>query len=230
MKVADEVWTSLALLHRENPERRDFAVDEIKARARQEGWVIRPGFNIHASYHCVANKPANPATHRMLFEDARGRKRLYRPGDPCHPERQHGRIRPEKRDLPSEYQPLVDWFDNVYCKQAPSMSKAGPAANEVTVPHQFPPAENLALKGYEEMQSSTAFLGPSGTLVLPDYLQKELDLKEGACLSIYRDQDRIVILPITEEYIARVCGSLKGNYSLAEDLEREHRAENEKER
>ncbi len=109
MKVADEVWTSVALLHQEHPERADFTVEEIKARARQENWAIRPGFNVHASYHCLANKPANPANHRMLYEDSRGRKRLYRPGDPYHSDRKNGKIHPEKQDLLPAYQSLVDW-------------------------------------------------------------------------------------------------------------------------
>src|SRR5438045_9749998 len=118
MKVADEVWVSTALLHRENPDRADFAVEEIKARARQEKWPIRPGFNVHASYHCLANKPANPATHRMLYEDFRGRKRLYRQEDPCHLERQDGKLRPNKPDLPAQYQNLIDWYDSVYSRQS----------------------------------------------------------------------------------------------------------------
>ena len=42
MKVADEVWLAVALLQRENPGRTDFAVQEIKARARNENWQIRP--------------------------------------------------------------------------------------------------------------------------------------------------------------------------------------------
>jgi bifunctional DNA-binding transcriptional regulator/antitoxin component of YhaV-PrlF toxin-antitoxin module len=222
MKVADEVWTCVALLHKENPERVDFSVEEIKARARRENWSIRPGFNVHASYHCLANKPANPANHRMLYEDARGRKRLYRPGDPCHAERENGKIHPDKQDLLPDYQPLVDWYDAVYSKQSAIASPA-PAA----VSHQFPPysnATNADFRGLDEMRSETAFVGPGGTVVLPQYLQQELNLKEGSCLSIYRDKDRIVLFPITEEFIRSLRGSLKG-YSLQEDREREHRIE-----
>lgn len=225
MKVADEVWTSIALLHRENPERVDFSVDEIKARARRENWPIRPGFNVHASYHCLANKPANPANHRMLYEDSRGRKRLYRPGDPYHSEREKGKIHPDKQDLPPAYQSLVDWYDAIYSKQS-----AATSPTPVTVPHQFPPnanANNAGFLGLDEMRSETAFVGPGGTVVLPQYLQQELNLKEGSCLSIYRDKDRLVLLPITEEFIRSVRGVLKG-YSLLEDREREHRIEKQR--
>jgi bifunctional DNA-binding transcriptional regulator/antitoxin component of YhaV-PrlF toxin-antitoxin module len=222
VKVADEVWTSVALLHKENPERIDFSVDEIKARARRENWPIRPGFNVHASYHCLANKPANPANHRMLYEDARGRKRLYRPGDPCHSERENGKIRPNKQDLPATYHSLVDWYDATYSKQ-PTIISPTP----VTVPHQFPHDANTAnadFSGLDEVRSQTAFIGPGGTVVLPHYLQQQLNLKEGSCLSIYRDEDRLVLLPITDEFICKLRGSLSG-YSLLEDREREHRIE-----
>ena len=224
MKVADEVWTSVALLHKENPERTDFAVEEIKARARRENWPIRPGFNVHASYHCLANKPANPANHRMLYEDSRGRKRLYRPGDPCHSERQDGKVHPNKLDLLPQYQSLVDWYDDVYSKQSASPSSVASSAR-MTVPHQFPPDTNAAFTGFEEMRSATAFIGPGGTVVLPESLQHELDLKEGSCLSIYRDKERVVLLPITDEFIRSLRGSCKGDYSLLEDRERDHRIE-----
>jgi AbrB family looped-hinge helix DNA binding protein len=229
MKVADEVWTSVALLHKENPERADFSVEEIKARAKRENWLIRPGFYVHASYHCLANKPANPANHRLLYENSRGRKRLYRLGDPVHPERQSGRTRPEKTDLLPAYRSLVDWYDQNYSKQdpVPSGSLEGTPAN-VTVPHRFPPERNAAnwpFAGVEEMQSGTVFVGAEGTIVLPERLRQELGIKEGSCLSVYRENDRLVVQPITEEFISSLVGCCKGDYSLLEDREREHRKE-----
>ena len=140
MKVADEVWTSVALLHKENPERADFTVEEIKARAQRENWPIRPGFTVHASYHCLANKPANPANHRMLYEDSRGRKKLYRPGDPCHSERENGKIHPDKQDLLPAYQSLVDWYEASDSKldtvrigaKMPGTSRLGLLRNAIT--------------------------------------------------------------------------------------------------
>ncbi len=227
MKVADEVWTSVALLHREHPERTDFAVEEIKARARSENWPIRPSFSVHASYHCLANKPANPANHRMLFEDSRGRKRLYRPGDPCHSERQNGKVHPDKLDLLPAYQSLVDWYNEVYAKQS-ATAFPGMAPAPVALPHQYPPKANDGKRdrgGFDEMRSATAFVGPGGTVVLPDWLQQEMGLKEGSCLSIFRDKERVALLPITDDLIRKLRGSLKGDYSLLEDREREHRIE-----
>jgi bifunctional DNA-binding transcriptional regulator/antitoxin component of YhaV-PrlF toxin-antitoxin module len=62
-------------------------------------------------------------------------------------------------------------------------------------------------------------------VVLPDWLQQEMGLKPGSCLSIYRDKEHVALLPITDEFIRILCGSLKGDYSLVEDRERDHRIE-----
>jgi hypothetical protein len=115
IKVADEVWIGTALLHREHPDREDFSTAEIVDRVFQEGLhrPLRPGVQIHASQHCVANKRANPGTYRMLYETARGRRRLFRPGDESHPYRS-GKIIPERQDIPVAYQPLLDWYETEY--------------------------------------------------------------------------------------------------------------------
>lgn len=69
VKVADEVWVATALLHRENPKRNWFSVEEIVDRAAREGLVKpqRPGVYVHAVQHCVANRPPNPGRYRMLL-------------------------------------------------------------------------------------------------------------------------------------------------------------------
>src|SRR5664279_6600464 len=49
VKVADEVWIVAALLHKENPDRSDFSMEEIMDRARREKLtdLLRPGFYVH---------------------------------------------------------------------------------------------------------------------------------------------------------------------------------------
>lgn len=229
MKVADEVWTSVALLHTENPERADFAVDEIKARARRENWPIRQGFNVHVSYHCLANKSANPADHRMLHEDSRGRRRLYRLGDPCHSEREHGKIRPDKQDLLPPYQPLVDWYDAVYSKQTSRPVSAPLGTNAAALPEEIGAAKLPAapISGTDS-GSGTAFVSSAGAFVIPDNLRKELGIHEGTRLSIYREQDRLVLRPIIDELIRSLRGRYQGTPSLVEDREREHRVEKDR--
>ena len=55
VKVADEVWISTALLHRENASATDFSIEEIVERARKEELQVplRPGVYVHVVQHCV---------------------------------------------------------------------------------------------------------------------------------------------------------------------------------
>jgi len=107
--VADEAWLATALLHRDNPHAEDFALEEIRERSVKEFHDRRPGVWQHIVSHCVASNPPNPAQYRMLHSSGRGRRRLYRQGDPVHPARK-GKMYPEKRDIPDRYRPLVDWY------------------------------------------------------------------------------------------------------------------------
>ena len=113
LKVADEVWIATVLLHREHPERPDFAVEEIVERVRKEGLAkpLRAGVYVHVVQHCVANRPPNPGRYRMLFETAPGRRRLFRKGDPYHPEREGAKMTPHKEDLPHGYDGLLSWYE-----------------------------------------------------------------------------------------------------------------------
>ena len=98
--VADEAWIATALLHRRHPDRDDFTVREIVRQAEVEkvaGGPLRPGVQAHVYLHCVANKAPNSGRYRMLFETSKGRRRLFRPGDPCHPRRNSGEGRPARR-------------------------------------------------------------------------------------------------------------------------------------
>ena len=119
--VADEAWIATALLHREYPDRGDFSVEEIVRRAEQVAvpGPLRPGVRMHVSYHAVANKKPNPGRHCLLFATARGRRRLFRPGDPHHADRQ-GKEVPRKDQLPPAYRPLIDWYRTEYAGDAAS--------------------------------------------------------------------------------------------------------------
>jgi len=112
LKVADEVWIAAALLHREEPVRSDFAIEEIVARAEREGLggAIRPGVYVHVVQHCVANRPPNPGRYRMLFETGPGRRRLFRKGDAYHPQREGAKVTPDPEEIPGEYRGLLTWY------------------------------------------------------------------------------------------------------------------------
>ena len=113
LKVADEVWIAAVLLHRERPGQPDFSVEEIVERAHKEALQapLRPGVYVHVIQHCVANRAPSPSRYRMLLETSEGRRRLFRQGDPFHPDREGGKITPRREDLPYGYSGLLSWYE-----------------------------------------------------------------------------------------------------------------------
>src|SRR3990170_3243465 len=119
IRVADEVWLALALLHREQPEAIDCSLADIEARLRREGIAgeVRKGVYPHLSVHCVANRPPNPGRYRMLIETAPSRRRLFRPGDSYHPDREGAKILPRREDVPRKYHAVIDWYEREYASR-----------------------------------------------------------------------------------------------------------------
>ena len=128
-RVADEIWIAVATLHRSHPDRADFTIREIMEQAESTNVTgvkpLRPGVKVHAYLHCVANRPPNPGRYRMLFETTGGRRRLFRPGDPCHPLRAAGKDTPRRHEIPIGYRDLIDWYVGEY---------AGGASDDVEDP------------------------------------------------------------------------------------------------
>ncbi len=127
VKVADEVWLATAVLHRMHPERFDFSIDEIMESGRSQigdgiGGSLRPGFYIHVVQHCVASRPPQPGRYRMLIETGAGRRRLFRPGDYYHPEREGAKTIPNREDLPFGYNGLLNWYKD-WCSDVASRAK-----------------------------------------------------------------------------------------------------------
>ncbi len=121
IRVADEVWLAAASLHRAQPDRADFTVAEIEAQAEAAnvtGKPLRPGIKVHINQHCVANRAPNPGRYRMLVETGPRRRRLYLPGDPCHPKRSTGKDVPEASAIPAPYRDLVEWYRDTFAKGA----------------------------------------------------------------------------------------------------------------
>ena len=116
VKVADECWIALALLHRENPERSSFSASEILDRLEKEQAhpTHRAGIQVHIYLHNVANLPPNSARYRMFYRLDDGSYRLYEPGDVSHPDRR-GKAKPAFEDLPEHYQKLLRWYETEYC-------------------------------------------------------------------------------------------------------------------
>ena len=120
---AVEVFVAATLLHREQPGRSEFTIQEIVNRAARENITgeLRSGVSVHASQHCVANKAPNPGKHRMLFATGKHTRRLLLPGDETHPGRT-GKIFPDAGEIPERYLPLLEWAKKRW-------SEAGSAAN-----------------------------------------------------------------------------------------------------
>jgi len=116
IRVADEAWVGLALLHRENPERVSFTAREILDRVKSEGATseLRPGVQVHIYLHNVANVEPNSARYRMFWKLADDTYRLVRPGEHAHPSRK-GKTKPERDELPEQYRYLLDWYEQQYC-------------------------------------------------------------------------------------------------------------------
>jgi hypothetical protein len=128
LKVADEVWLAVAQLHRQQPDRLDFSIEEIMACALSQNLdgFIRPGVYVHVVQHCVANRPPNPGRYRMLFETAAKRRRLFRKGDPFHPDRNGGKIAPVRDEIPQEYEESLAWYQDWSVRFSRDLAKNDP--------------------------------------------------------------------------------------------------------
>ena len=118
VSCAVEVFVATALLHREQPGRADFTIQEIVNRAARENMTgeLRSGVNVHASLHCVANKRPNPAKNKMLFATGKHTRRLLLPGDEVDSGRT-GKIFPDADEVPSRYLGLLEWAKARYYGQ-----------------------------------------------------------------------------------------------------------------
>lgn len=70
-----------------------------------------------------------------------------------------------------------------------------------------------------------------GQVVIPAELRKKHKIRAGTKVAIFEDpMGRIVLQPITEEYISSLRGMLGPNSNLLESWEKEHRLEGEKDK
>lgn len=124
IRVADEAWVALALLHREHPERKSFIAKEILDRVQREHVYpeLRPGIPPHIYLHNVANSQPNSAKYRMFYKLSDDTYRLFRAGDTAHPARK-GKIIPDRNELPEPYRYLLDWYEQEYSSKGAVISE-----------------------------------------------------------------------------------------------------------
>jgi AbrB family looped-hinge helix DNA binding protein len=79
------------------------------------------------------------------------------------------------------------------------------------------------------MKEVSATFTSKGQLVVPAALRRKHGIEPGTRVKFLEDQfGRIVLQPITEEYVDRVMGCLAEGTDLLADWEREHREEGER--
>ncbi len=147
VSCAVEVFLATALLHREQPGRPEFTIQEIINRAAKENITgeLRSGVSVHASQHCVANKAPNPGKHKMLFATGKHTRRLLLPTDEVHPQRT-GKVFPDPGEIPEQLLPVLEWAKNRYdaggidssCQLLPGQRNSGqPKVEEAKTPDRW---------------------------------------------------------------------------------------------
>ena len=236
MKIADAVWLATALLHMEHAQATDFSGQEIMEKAAREDLVdgFRPGFQVHVSKHCVANKSPNPGRYRMLFETSRGRRRLFRNGDTFHPNREGGRTKPNPSDVPPEYRGALRWYEKFYDKglslprvdfMARALNRDSRKTETGAEPKLSRPIQSSELTEDLSGVSPVLFVRSNGEVTIPLSLREELGIRAGTRVTIQREESHLVLQPVTDEFISGLRGCCKGENSLVEAREREHRVE-----
>jgi AbrB family looped-hinge helix DNA binding protein len=77
------------------------------------------------------------------------------------------------------------------------------------------------------MKTDTATVTTKGQLVIPARLRRRLGICRGTMVSFVEENGRLVLQPVTPEFIRSLRGSLKGEPSLLAGLVAEHKRERE---
>ncbi len=126
IKINVEVWLAAASLH--DAGLAFFSPSTLVSEIGKLFGDTRPGVQIHATAHCVANAPLNIATpYNYLWRQDEARYRLWRLGDGVHPTGTGGRTRPDEVEIPAKYLSLYrKWTSgNLATPSAPARSVAG---------------------------------------------------------------------------------------------------------
>ncbi len=75
------------------------------------------------------------------------------------------------------------------------------------------------------METLFAVVSSKGQIVIPAAFRGKLGIRAGTRLAIQREENHLIVQPVTEEFIRSLVGCCKGETSLVEAREREHRLE-----
>ncbi len=68
-------------------------------------------------------------------------------------------------------------------------------------------------------------VSPKGYILIPKKLRERYGVKPGGKVQLMEDAGRIIVKPVPDNPIEAACGFLEGDFSLTEDLLKEHRRE-----
>ena len=74
-----------------------------------------------------------------------------------------------------------------------------------------------------------AYVTTKGQLVIPARIRRKLGIKPGTKVCFVERGNEILFQPVTKEYIRSVCGMLKSDTSVTEELKNERKKERERE-
>jgi len=75
------------------------------------------------------------------------------------------------------------------------------------------------------MKRETSTVTTKGQLVIPARLRKKYSIRKGTQVAFLEEENRLVLQPITKEFIQSLRGSLKGKPSVLDLLLKTRRAE-----
>jgi len=75
------------------------------------------------------------------------------------------------------------------------------------------------------MKVEVSVVTTKGQLVIPARLRRRFGIKKGTTVSFVEDNGRIIVQPVTREFIRGLRGSLKGEPSALEVLREERKRE-----
>jgi len=75
----------------------------------------------------------------------------------------------------------------------------------------------------------TAYVTSKGQLVVPAKLRRRFGIKPGTKVYFIERGDEILFQPVTKEYIRSVCGMLKSETSVTQELLKERAKDKERE-
>ena len=75
----------------------------------------------------------------------------------------------------------------------------------------------------------TAYVTSKGQLVVPAKLRRRYGIKQGTKVCFVERDNEILFQPVTKEYIRSVCGMLKSETSVTQELLKERARDRERE-